>query len=104
MSIFNLTTSLSLGTMFVILMLGGIFFMYFGYLIPSSGDSANQLYIITAFSFASSLVLYFLAAYYLSRNPRFLIQFLLGVTMLLLLPTALISTSIMTLTLTNVSG
>ena len=70
----------------------------------SQKDTANNtklLSIIIAFSVAVSLFAYGLALYYFSRNPDFLLQFLLATVMLVLLPGTLIGTSVAAVTVSN---
>jgi hypothetical protein len=70
----------------------------------SKKDTANNtklLSIIIAFSVAVSLFAYGLALYYFSRNPDFLLQFLLATVMLVLLPGTLIGTSVAAVTVSN---
>jgi len=70
----------------------------------SQKDTANNtklLSIIIAFSVAVSIFAYGLALYYFSKNPDFLIQFLLATVMLILLPGMLVSVSISSVTVSN---
>lgn len=70
----------------------------------SQKDTANNtklLSIIIAFSVAASIFAYGLALYYFSKNPDFLIQFLLATVMLILLPGMLVSVSISSVTVSN---
>jgi hypothetical protein len=66
-----------------------------------SANNAKLLSIIIAFSATASIFAYGLALYYFSSNPDYLIQFLLGVTMLVLLPGTLIGVSVATVTVSN---
>jgi hypothetical protein len=70
----------------------------------SQKDTANNtklLSIIISFSVAVSIFAYGLALYYFSKNPDFLIQFLLATVMLILLPGMLVSVSISSVTISN---
>ena len=70
----------------------------------SGKDTANNsklLTIIIAFSAVSSLFAYGLALFYFSRNPTYLIHFVLAVVMLVMLPGTLISTSVAAVTISN---
>lgn len=74
----------------------------FATLIPKdSAQNTKLLAVISVFSFAASITAYALALYHFSRNPNYLIQFLLGTVMLILLPCALISVSVSTITVSN---
>jgi hypothetical protein len=71
-------------------------------LIPK--DSAQNTKILTTISvcsFAASLAAYGLALWHFSSNPQYMIHFLLAITMLVLLPSALIATSVSTVTISN---
>jgi biotin transporter BioY len=70
----------------------------------SSKDEANNtklMSIIIAFSVVTSLFAYGLALFYFSRNPDYQIQFIMAVTMLVLLPGMLISSSVAAVTVSN---
>ena len=70
----------------------------------SNKDEANNtklMSVIIAFSVVTSLFAYGLALFYFSRNPENQIQFLMAITMLVMLPGMLISTSISSITLSN---
>lgn len=70
----------------------------------SNKDTANNsklLTIIIAFSTVASLFAYGLTLFYFSRNPDYLIHFILAVVMLVLLPGMLISTSVSAVTISN---
>ena len=70
----------------------------------SGKDTANNsklLTIIIAFSTVTSLFAYGLALFYFSNNPQYLVHFVLALTMLIMLPGMLISTSISSITLSN---
>ena len=70
----------------------------------SQKDKANNtklLSIITAFSVAVSVFAYGLTLYYFSRNPEYLIQFLLAITMLVMLPGTLIGVSVASIAVSN---
>jgi membrane protein insertase Oxa1/YidC/SpoIIIJ len=66
-----------------------------------SANNAKLLSIIIAFSVTASIFAYGLALYYFSNNPDYLLQFLLGTMMLVLLPGTLIGVSIATVTVSN---
>ena len=66
-----------------------------------SAQNTKLLTVVSVFSFVTSITAYFLAVYYFSTNPNHLIQFVLAVVMLVLLPGMLISTSISTITISN---
>jgi len=74
----------------------------FSTLIPK--DTANNsklMSMIVAFSASVSIFSYGLALYYFSRNPESLLQFILAVMFLVMLPGILISSSIATVTVSN---
>lgn len=74
----------------------------FSTLIPK--DTANNsklMSMIVAFSMSVSIFSYGLALYYFSRNPEYLQQFILAVLFLAILPGILISSSITTVTISN---
>ena len=74
----------------------------FATLVPKdSAQNSKLLAVISVFSFAASLTAYALSLYHFSHNPAYLIQFILAITMLVLLPAALISTSVSAITLSN---
>jgi hypothetical protein len=67
-------------------------------------DTANNsklMSMIIAFSASVSIFSYGLALYYFSRNPEYLLQFILAVMFLVILPGILISSSIATVTISN---
>lgn len=66
-----------------------------------SAQNTKLLTVVSVFSFVTSITAYFLAVYYFSTNPNYLIQFVLAVVMLVILPGMLISTSISTITISN---
>ena len=71
-------------------------------LIPKdSAQNTKMLTTITVFSFAAAIAAYGLALWHLSSNPQYMMQFMLAVMMLVLLPSALISVSISTVTISN---
>ena len=71
-------------------------------LIPKdSAQNTKMLTTISVFSFAAAIAAYGLALWHFSTNPQYMIQFLLAITMLVLLPSALISVSISTVTISN---
>lgn len=70
----------------------------------SNKDTANNsklLSIIIAFSTVTSLFAYGLALFYFSKNPAYLVHFVLAFSMLIMLPGMVISTSISSITLSN---
>jgi VanZ family protein len=74
----------------------------FSTLVPK--DTANNsklMSMIVAFSASVSIFTYGLALYYFSRNPEYLLQFILAVLFLVMLPGMLISSSIATITISN---
>jgi uncharacterized membrane protein YoaK (UPF0700 family) len=74
----------------------------FGTLIPKdSSQNTKLLAIITVFSFVASLIAYALALYHFSHNPANMIQFILGIVMIIILPCALIAASVSTVTISN---
>lgn len=74
----------------------------FATLVPKdSSQNTKLLAVIGAFSFAASITGYGLALYHFSHNPSYLIQFLLGLVMLVILPASLISVSVSTITVSN---
>ena len=66
-----------------------------------SAQNTKLLTVVSVFSFITSITAYFLAVYYFSTNPNHLIQFILAVVMLIILPGMLISTSVSTITISN---
>ena len=74
----------------------------YGTLLPKdSAQNTKLLAIVTVFSFVASLIAYALALYHFSHNPGQMIQFILGIVMIVILPCALISASISTITISN---
>ena len=74
----------------------------FATLVPKdSAQNTKLLAIISVFSFAASLTGYALALYHFSHNPAYLIQFILGLVMLVILPASLISVGVSTITISN---
>jgi hypothetical protein len=74
----------------------------FATLVPKdSSQNTKLLAVIGVFSFAASITAYGLALYHFSSNPAYLIQFLLGLIMLVVLPASLISVSVSTITISN---
>jgi len=74
----------------------------YGTLLPKdSAQNTKLLAIVTVFSFVASLIAYALALYHFSHNPGQMIQFILGIVMIIILPCALISASISTITISN---
>jgi hypothetical protein len=74
---------------------------YAALLPKDSAQNTKLLTVVTVFSFVTSITAYFLAVYYFSSNPGHLIQFVLAVVMLIILPGTLISSSISTITISN---
>jgi len=71
-------------------------------LIPKdNAQNTKMLTTITVFSFAAAIAAYGLALWHFSSNPQYMINFILAVVMLILLPSALISVSISTVTISN---
>jgi hypothetical protein len=66
-----------------------------------SAQNTKLLTVVSVFSFITSITAYFLAVYYFSTNPNYLIQFVLAVVMLVILPGMLISASVSTITISN---
>lgn len=66
-----------------------------------SAQNTKLLTVVSVFSFVTSITAYFLAVYYFSSNPNYLIQFVLAIVMLVILPGTLISTSVSTITISN---
>lgn len=66
-----------------------------------SAQNTKLLAIVGTFSVAASITAYGLALYHFSHNPNYMIQFILSVVMLVLLPAALMSVSISTVTISN---
>lgn len=75
--------------------------LYSALLPKDSAQNTKILTTITVFSFAASIAAYGLALWHFSSNPQYMIQFLLAVVMLILLPSALISVSVSTVTISN---
>jgi drug/metabolite transporter (DMT)-like permease len=74
----------------------------FATLVPKdSSQNTKLLTVVSVFSFAASITAYALALYHFSSNPSHLIQFLLAITMMVILPAALIAASISTITISN---
>jgi hypothetical protein len=74
---------------------------YAAVLPKDSAQNTKLLTVVSVFSFVTSITAYFMTLYYFSTNPNYLIQFLLAVVMLVILPGMLISTSISTVTISN---
>lgn len=71
-------------------------------LVPKdSAQNTKLLAVITVFSFATAITAYALALYHFSSNPTYLIQFILGMLMLVVLPASLIAVSVSTVTISN---
>lgn len=74
----------------------------FATLLPKdSAQNTKLLTVVSVFSFVTSITAYFLAVYYFSTNPNNMIQFILAIVMLIILPGMLISTSVSTITISN---
>jgi hypothetical protein len=74
----------------------------YGTLLPKdSAQNTKLMAIVTVFSFVASLVAYALALYHFSHNPTQMIQFILGIVMIVILPCTLVSASIATITISN---
>jgi len=74
----------------------------FATLVPKdSAQNTKLLAVISVFSFATSITAYALALYHFSHNPENLIQFILGMLMLIILPCSLISVSVSTIAVSN---
>jgi hypothetical protein len=70
----------------------------------NKNDTANNtklLSIIIGFSVTVAIFTYGLALYYFTRNPEYLLQFILAFTLLILFPGLLISSSVSTVTISN---
>lgn len=74
---------------------------YASLLPKDSAQNTKLLTVVSVFSFVTSITAYFLAVYYFSSNPNYLIQFVLAVVMLVILPGTLISASVSTITISN---
>lgn len=86
----------------ICVMLLGVVISTFATLVPKdSAQNTKLLAVISTFSFAACIVGYALALYHFSHNPAMMIQFTLGVVMLVALPASLIATSISTVTISN---
>jgi len=71
-------------------------------LVPKdSSQNTKLIAIVGGFSFSASIVAYALALYHFRSNPTYLIHFLLGVVMLVLLPSSLMSVAVSTVTVSN---
>ena len=96
---FNAPFAISIGVCGMLAVIAGV---TYGTLLPKdSSQNTKLLAIVTVFSFVSSLIAYALALYHFSHNPGQMIQFILGVVMIVILPCALISASISTITISN---
>lgn len=95
----NLPYLVSLGICATLIIIAGI---TFGTLIPKdSSQNTKLLAIVTVFSFVASLIAYALSLYHFSHNPTQMIQFILAIVMIIVLPCALVSASISTITISN---
>jgi hypothetical protein len=71
-------------------------------LVPKDNSQNTKiLYTVMAFSFVSSVCAYALALWHFSSNPNQMIQFILGLVMLVILPSTLTSVAISTVTISN---
>ena len=71
-------------------------------LIPKdSSQNSTLLTVVISFSFVASIVAYGLAFYFFKSNPANMVQFLLAITMLVLLPASLTSMAVSTITISN---
>jgi uncharacterized membrane protein YjgN (DUF898 family) len=74
----------------------------FATLVPKdSAQNTKLLSIVSIFCFAASIVGYGIALFHFSHNPGHMIQFILMITMLVILPASLISVAISTVTISN---
>jgi hypothetical protein len=74
----------------------------FSTLLPKdNAQNTKLLAVISVFSFTASITAYALALYHFSHNPQYLIHFILAITLLVLLPAALISTSVSAISVSN---
>jgi len=74
----------------------------FASLVPKdSAQNSKLLGIICSFSFIASIFAYGAALYHFSHNPQYLIHFILAIVLLVILPAALISTSVSAITISN---
>jgi hypothetical protein len=74
----------------------------FSTLVPKdSAQNTKLMIVISVFSFATAITAYALALYHFSHNPQYLVQFMLAMIMLVILPMSLISTSISTITISD---
>ena len=74
----------------------------FATLVPKdSAQNSKLLAVISVFSFAASITAYALALYHFSHNPQYLIHFMLAIVLMVILPAALISTSVSAITISN---
>jgi hypothetical protein len=86
----------------ICLMLASTTIATYAALLPKdSAQNTKLLTVVSVFSFVTSITAYCLALYYFSTNPNHLIQFVLAVVMLVVLPGMLVSTSICTITISN---
>jgi hypothetical protein len=96
---FNAPFAISIGVCGMLAVIAGV---TYGTLLPKdSAQNTKLLAIVTVFSFVASLIAYALALYHFSHNPGQMIQFILGIVMIIILPCALISASISTITISN---
>ena len=86
----------------ICVLLAGVTIGTFAKLLPKdSAQNTKLLTVVSVFSFVTSITAYFLAVYYFSTNPNYMIQFILAIVMLFILPGMLISTSVSTITISN---
>lgn len=95
----NAAFYISVGILVLLLVTIGV---TFGALIPKDkSQNSNLLIVITVFSFVTSIVAYALALYYFSANPQSMMQFVLALVMLVILPSALTTAAVSTVTVSN---
>lgn len=71
-------------------------------LLPKDNSQNSKILItVTVFSFITSVLAYCLALWHFSSNPNHMIQFTLGLTMLVILPASLTSAAVSTVTISN---
>jgi uncharacterized membrane protein YjgN (DUF898 family) len=74
----------------------------FATLVPKdSSQNSKLLAIVSIFCFAAAIVGYGIALFHFSHNPGQMIQFLLLITMVVILPASLISVAVSTVTISN---
>ncbi len=86
----------------ICLVLATVTIATYAVLLPKdSAQNTKLLTVVSVFSFATSITAYALALYHFSHNPGNMIQFLLAIVMLVILPCALITASISTISISN---